>query len=281
MSFDRKVTLAGHRGWRAKYPENTMRGFREVLKIDIDAIEMDAHMTADYQIVVCHDADLSRTTDTKGKIYRMTLEQVRKADAGIKFGEEFKGEKVPTMVEFLELMATRPDIKLLLELKDYPEELGDFAYASAELTLSLCRQYGVFGKDRLTVITFSAGLCAWLRTRYTKEDFSIHGFYPKTMMKGYEKDDPYKYYDEVCIFNRAGKTPEGFPMHVDSPVADKARFTEFALMGIKPCVHYGMNTDEEIYRKSFENGALGFTCDHPDICGEILDRIGARKLKKN
>ena len=41
MSYDKTVTLAGHRGWRAKYPENTMRGFREVLKIDIDAIEMD------------------------------------------------------------------------------------------------------------------------------------------------------------------------------------------------------------------------------------------------
>ena len=279
--MDTKVTLAGHRGWRAKYPENTRRGFREVLKIDIDAIEMDAHMTADYHIVVCHDADLSRTTDKKGKIYQMTLDEVREADAGIKFGEEFKGEKVPTMEEFLELMATRPDIKLLLELKDYPEELGDFAYASAELTLTLCKQYGVYGSDRLTVITFSAGLCAWLRTRHTKEEFSIHGFYPKSMMKGHDKVDPYKYYDEVCIFNRPGKTPEGFPIPVLSPVADKARYTEFALMGIKPCVHYGMNTDEEIYRKSFENGALGFTCDHPDICGEILDRIGARKLKKN
>ncbi len=28
-----------------------------------------------------------------------------------------------------------------------------------------------------------------------------------------------------------------------------------------------------------ENGAIGFTCEHPDICGEILDRIGARKLR--
>ena len=53
-------------------------------------------------------------------------------DAGIKFGEEFRGEKVPTLEEFLELMATRPDIKLLLELKDYPEELGDFAYRTAD-----------------------------------------------------------------------------------------------------------------------------------------------------
>lgn len=278
--MDTKITLAAHRGWRAKYPENTMRGFHEALKIDIDAIEMDVHMTKDYHIVVCHDADLSRTTDTKGKIYRMTLEEVRKADAGIKFGEEFKGERVPTFEEFLELMATRPDVKLLLELKDYPEELGDFAYASAGLTLQLCQQYGIFGKDRLTVITFSTALCAWLRTRYTKEDFSIHGFYPKHKMKGYEKDDPYKYYDEVCLFTGGDKDPTGMPIHSTTPVADKARFTEFALMGVKPCVHYGMCTDEEIYRKSLENGAIGFTCDHPDICGEILDKLGARKLKK-
>lgn len=159
-----------------------MRGFREALKLDIDGIEMDAHMTKDYQIVVCHDANLMRTTDKSGCIYNQTLDEVREADAGIKFGEEFKGEKIPTFEQFLELMATRPDIRLLLELKDYPEELGDFAYASAELTLSLCRKYGVFGKDRLTVITFSMGICAWLRTRYTREDFYIHGFYPKARM---------------------------------------------------------------------------------------------------
>ena len=140
--MENKVTVAAHRGWRGKYPENTMLGFREALKLDIDAIEMDVHMTKDYHIVICHDANLGRTTDTKGIISQMTLDEVRKADAGIKFGEEFKGEKVPTFEEFLELMATRPDIHLLLELKDYPEELGDFAYASAELTLSLCRQYG-------------------------------------------------------------------------------------------------------------------------------------------
>ena len=86
--------------------------------------------------------------------------------------------------------------------------------------------------------------------------------------------------DEVCIFNRGAKDEQGMPIKHDDPVADKARFTEFALMGIKPCVHYGMNIDEDVYRRSYENGAIGFTCDHPDICGEILDKIGARKLKK-
>ena len=210
----------------------------------------------------------------------MTLEQVRQADAGIRFGEEFAGEKIPTMEEFLELMATRPDLRLMLELKDYPEELGDFAYASASLTLSLCKQYGVFGRDRLTVIAFSTGLCAWLRTRYERENFYIHGFYPKAVMRGSDKDDPYKYYDEVCMFNFGTKDPTGFPIPCTDIVADPARYKDFQLMGIRPCVYYGMNTDEETYRRSFEYGATGFTCDHPDICGQILDKIGARKLKR-
>ena len=278
--MDKKVTLTAHRGWRAKYPENTMRGFREAMKLDIDGIETDVHMTKDYHIVVCHDINLARTTDKSGSIFNMTLAEVREADAGIKFGEEFRGERVPTFEEFLELMATRPDLRLLLELKDYPEEIGDFAYASASLTLSLCKKYGIFGKDRLTVITFSTGICAWLRARYSKDDFYIHGFYPKAKMRGYEKDDPYKYYDEVCIFNSGLKTAEGLPVTPESPVVDVARFKEFELMGIKPCVHYAMNIDENVYRAAFENGAVGFTCDHPDICGEILDKIGARKLRR-
>ena len=278
--MENKVTLTAHRGWRAKYPENTMLGFRKAMELDVDGVEMDVHMTKDYRIVVCHDATLDRTTDKKGHIFSLTLDEVRKADAGIKFGEQFKGEKIPTLEEFLELMSTRPDLRLLLELKDYPEEIGDFAYASASLTLSLCKEYGVFGKDRLTVITFSTGICAWLRARYSKDDFYIHGFYPKSLMKGYEKDDPYKYYDEVCLFNHGEKDPQGFPISRNSIVADKARYREFELMGIRPCVYYRLNTDEEVYRQSFENGATGFTSDNPDVCGEILDKIGARKLKR-
>lgn len=258
-----------------------MLAFREALKLDIDSVEMDVHMTKDYRIVVCHDANLSRTTDKSGLIYHMTLDEVREADAGIKFGEQFKGEKVPTLEEFLELMRTRPDVRVLLELKDYPEEIGDFAYASAGETLRLCKEYGLFGNERLTVITFSAGMCAWLRTRYTKDDFYIHGFYPKTVMRGWEKDDPYKYYDEVCIFCRSQKTNEGMPMpHPESPVEAKARFDEFRLMGIKPCVYFSWNTNEEDYKAALENGAVGFTCDDAFTCGEILDKLGARKLKR-
>jgi hypothetical protein len=70
------------------------------------------------------------------------------------------------------------------------------------------------------------------------------------------------------------------PIDHGTPLADKARFKEFELMGIKPCVYYSLNKDEELHRAAYENGAIGFTSDHPDLCGEMLDRMGARKLKK-
>lgn len=279
--MDTKITLTAHRGYRQQFPENTMLAFREALKLDIDSIEMDVHMTNDHHIVVIHDPMLQRTTDKSGHVCDRSLAQVKEADAGIKFGEQFKGEKVPTLDEFLELMATRPDVKVLLELKDYPEDYGEFAYASCEETLRLCKQYGVWGKDRLTIITFSTALCAWIRARHKDEEIVIHGFYPKSYMKGSDLDNPYKYLDEVCIFSSKDKYLDGRPCWDDaSPVVDKLVFDNFKLMGIKPCVYYSWNVDEEVYKQAYENGAIGFTCDDAYTCGKILDKLGARKLKK-
>jgi glycerophosphodiester phosphodiesterase len=281
--MNKQVTLTAHRGYRQQFaenkllPENTMFAFREALKLDIDSIEMDVHMTKDHNIIVMHDADMSRTTDTKGKICDKTLEEVRAADAGIKFDERFKGEKVPLLEEFLELMATRPDIKILLELKDYPEEMGTFAYASCEKTLNMCRQYGIWGKNRLTIITFSVGLCSWIRARHG-DQVGLHGFWPAYSMRGWETDNPYKYLDEVCLFNHI-RTLDNQPVPADTPVVDKKYFEEFAAMGIKPCVYFSMNCNPADYKLAYEYGALGFTCDDPYTCGKILDELGARKLK--
>jgi hypothetical protein len=105
-------------------------------------------------------------------------------------------------------------------------------------------------------------------------------------MKGSSEVDPYPYLDEVCIFQGkpgGGKTID--PRYewkgggASSLVVDKSVFDDFAIMGIKPCVYFAWNTDEEVYAKAYENGALGFTCDDPYTCGIILDKIGARPLK--
>ena len=70
--MEQKIMLAAHRGYSAAYPENTMLAFREALKLDIDMIETDVHMTSDGVLVLMHDHVMERTTDMKGPIVNYT-----------------------------------------------------------------------------------------------------------------------------------------------------------------------------------------------------------------
>ncbi|CAG8546549.1 1341_t:CDS:2 [Paraglomus occultum] len=59
--------IIGHRGSN-KYPENTVLGIEQVIADGADGIEFDLQMTADDQIIICHDPTLDRTTTGSGRI---------------------------------------------------------------------------------------------------------------------------------------------------------------------------------------------------------------------
>jgi len=96
-------------------PENTLAAFELALQIGVDGLEIDIHATRDGQIVVLHDADLKRTTDRAGKVRELTYDEICQADAGGWFGEQYRGEKVPTLQEVLELARNRALV--LIEVK--------------------------------------------------------------------------------------------------------------------------------------------------------------------
>lgn len=97
------LTIA-HRGASGEAPENTLAAFQLAIEQKSDGIELDVHLSADGQIIVCHDATIDRTTDGTGRIAEMTLEQLKLADAGSWFSESFKGERLPTLDEVFELV---------------------------------------------------------------------------------------------------------------------------------------------------------------------------------
>ena len=76
----------------------------------VDVLELDVHATADGKLVVLHDSTVDRTTDGSGNVNEMTLEQLKKLDAGFKFtndgGKTFpfrgKGITVPTLEEIFD-----------------------------------------------------------------------------------------------------------------------------------------------------------------------------------
>ena len=98
-----------HRGCLYYAPENTMPAFNIALERGFDHIETDPQITSDDQIVLMHDSAINRTCRNadgsliEEKIYppMHTLEELRQYDAGIAFGEEFRGTKIPTLDELL------------------------------------------------------------------------------------------------------------------------------------------------------------------------------------
>ena len=140
-SYAHKIRIAAHRGYSALYPENTMSAFRAALKLPIDQIETDLHMTKDGQIVMMHDLRVDRTCIGEGSIREKTLSEIRTLDAGSKKDARFAGEKVPCLEEFLDLMQQYPDMTVNVELKDYPEDDREWAFRSADRSLALLDKY--------------------------------------------------------------------------------------------------------------------------------------------
>jgi glycerophosphoryl diester phosphodiesterase len=99
----------GHRGAKAYEPENTLRSFSKAIQLGVDAVELDIRRTKDDKIVVIHDAKVDRTTNGKGLVNALTLEEIRQL-------ETEKGEKIPALDEALDFLDKK--VKILIELKE-------------------------------------------------------------------------------------------------------------------------------------------------------------------
>ena len=111
-----------HRGGGGLIPENTLDAFVYSARMGVDALELDVHSTADGTLVVLHDAAVDRTTDGRGLVNELTLEAVKKLDAGYLFSIDgnqtfpFRGRgvTVPTLREVFDAL---PDIRFNIEPK--------------------------------------------------------------------------------------------------------------------------------------------------------------------
>jgi glycerophosphoryl diester phosphodiesterase len=101
--------VLGHRGYRARFPENTLLAFRKALDAGAEGVECDTQKTADGRYVVIHDANVDRVTGGAGEIGRMTLEELLRLDFG-------SGERIPLLEDLLRMLPS--DAYLDLELKE-------------------------------------------------------------------------------------------------------------------------------------------------------------------
>ena len=101
------VLVIAHRGdWR-NWPENSLPGFESAIKMGVDIVELDVHMTRDSVLVICHDGTLDRTTDGKGKIEDHTLSEIKTLHLRKGHGVIDDVNTVPTLEEALSLCKDR------------------------------------------------------------------------------------------------------------------------------------------------------------------------------
>jgi glycerophosphoryl diester phosphodiesterase len=149
----RFLDVHGHRGAAGLAPENTLAAFRKAMELGVDALEMDLHVTRDGEVVVIHDETLDRTTDGRGSIGDLTLEEVKRWDAGGKFAPAFREERIPTLREVIKLVEASGNIRIRLDLEiKFGEGQEGKPEEFEERVLEVLRQTGFV--ERVNVISF-------------------------------------------------------------------------------------------------------------------------------
>jgi glycerophosphoryl diester phosphodiesterase len=134
-------TLIAHRGASAYAPEHSSAAYRLAIAQGADYVEQDLQVTKDGQLVCLHDLTLERTTNvrelfpnrartltregrdlTGWHVSDFTLAEIKTLDGGSYFDAKFRGEKILTFQEAIDIVKGKAGI--------YPETKAPEVYGS-------------------------------------------------------------------------------------------------------------------------------------------------------
>lgn len=141
--------VIAHRGSNKKAPQNTLPAFRQAIEENTDGFETDVHLTRDGVPVICHNYSIDETSDATGLISTYTLNELKMLDFGAYFSEEFRGTTLPTLDEFLDLVAPTDTDIINIELKCPKEGMHQLV----SKTMDAIKAHGVL--DRVIISSFS------------------------------------------------------------------------------------------------------------------------------
>ena len=119
MNRERLIHLVAHRGDAREFPENTLPAFKSALELGVRFLELDVHICADGIPVVIHDHQLARTTGRRAVVFDMRAEEVTQIEAAEeqRFGDRFRGTRIPLLTDVLALLKGRPEVTVFVEIK--------------------------------------------------------------------------------------------------------------------------------------------------------------------
>ena len=248
---EKNIFVAAHRGFCAKYPENTMIAFRKALELGVDQIETDIRITKDKELVLIHDATLERTTNGVGRVCDYTLAELRQLDAG-------NGETIPTLRELFELVKDHPSITLDLEFKEYPVDgWEETAFDTCDQILAMVEEYHF--AERCVINSFHQKLNEYIYKKYDGR-YKQHLFFPADILHTEGSTLPlYSFGYCACVFGDKLMTEEIRQFHQNT--------------GIRIWGPTSLK-DESSIDWAITFGVELITCNNPDEVLEILRKKG-------
>ena len=111
--------LVAHRGYAARYPENSLLAVERAIAKGARYIEVDLQLTADLHPVLYHDRDMQRLSGAENKIQLLRLDELERYSLHnpIAFGDRFEDEPIPHLQQLIHLILLHPGVTFFLEFK--------------------------------------------------------------------------------------------------------------------------------------------------------------------
>ena len=212
------IRIVGHRGARGLFPENSIVGFENILKIGVTLIELDVVFSKDKTPIITHNHTINPSTsrDVDGefvneniKVSSLTVEQIKNyeigrldldSDYGKRFPEQAQldGIYMPTLQELFEKMQ-QPEfeqMRLMVEIKSEPNYSSQDRENIASLVIKQIREANLSNKVLLHSFDWL------LLSECKKKDPDITtSFLTK---KGYQNESENYYPSQVFMQDAAG-----------------------------------------------------------------------------
>jgi glycerophosphoryl diester phosphodiesterase len=155
--------MVAHRGWAARYPENSLEALEAALEAGARFVEFDVQLSADSVPVLLHDSTLDRTAAMPGCVHDMGWDQLADVRVGetSRLGEAFAQTRLPSLAQACRLLERWPDRRAFVEIKT--ESLQRFGL---EKVLDHCLAETGPLADRGIITSYSDDLLSLARAKH-------------------------------------------------------------------------------------------------------------------
>lgn len=128
MSDKTVPTLVAHRGYPAKYPENTLVGIQAAVQAGARWFEFDVQCSKDLVPYLCHDDSLKRTAGLARDIMDLSAADLTQVDVGYpaRFGDRYAGTRPTSLTELIAWLKQQAGLQAFVEIK--AESLEHFGH---------------------------------------------------------------------------------------------------------------------------------------------------------